>query len=1139
MPRTNHEYVGQALTYLRDGLRPFVEREMQNTYGTNWRKQAAQSLHKEHITEDQDLLRDVQALLVIMWDQWNQVFAQTLGPLERSLVSELRDTRNRWAHQEPFDTSDAYRACDSAQRLLEAVSARNEADQCEQLMSELMRRRYEEQTQRQARRTSALVAEKGVAGLPSWRSIITPRPDVIGVEYSLATYAANLAQVVQGSAPAEYQDPREFFQRTHLTEGLRRLLTNVLRRLSGQGGDPVINLQTNFGGGKTHSLLALYHLFSGYPASELAGVESLLSAVNLSSLPSVQRVVIVGHAISPSDVQHKPDGCTIRTLWGELAWQLLGKAGYERVAEADRHGVSPGSDTLREIFAAAAPCLILIDEWIVHLRQLYHNPNLPAGTFEANLSFAQALSEAVSSTPLVQLVASLPASDSEAGGQGGKEALARLSQIFGRIEAPWSPASPEESFEIVRRRLFKDLVTPDQFKARDAVARTFVQFYEQYQQEFPSASHEASYEDRIRRAYPIHPELFDRLYGAWSTLERFQRTRGVLRLMASVVRTLWERNDPNPLIMPGSVPIDAPIVQDELMHYLEDNWRPVIARDVDGPDSLPLRLDGEYPNLGHCGASRRVARTLFLGTAPTVHSPNRGLTVSEIKLGCVMPGENISAFSDALGHLSNRSTHLWYDGQRYWYDTRVSITRLAQDRALQVQDYEISQELERRLHASLSGPKQRGAFARIHIFPSSSAEVPDENNGVALVILEPQFSHGAKDSHSPAYREALRLLQEHGNGRRQYCNTLIFLAADRHRIEGLKEGVREFLAWKGIWDDRESLNLDLAQLNQAQSKQKEANQTVDLRITESYCWLLIPEQSNARDSSSILLDERQLKMTGQEPKQIALSISFTLRESEQLVERYAPTWLRRELDSIPLWRGNHVSVKELQDFYGRYLYLKRLKSPEVLLQAIAEGVGLAQWRDDSFAYADTWDEERQRYLGLRAGQPMSKEQVQPSGLVVKAEVAAAQLEAEARARAEAERARLAQAAASTLSAPAPAGSVPGTAPALQTSPAAFYEQSQSASAAYTVAGSSATVATEPPQRRFYGAVAVDPRHLASSAHTIVSEVIEHLLSLPGAKVEVTLEIQATFPDGFPAHKRQVVEENCRTLKFSDFGFESE
>ncbi|RAQ97812.1 hypothetical protein [Thermogemmatispora tikiterensis] len=562
----------------------------------------------------------------------------------------------------------------------------------------------------------------------------------------------------------------------------------------------------------------------------------------------------------------------------------------------------------------------------------------------------------------------------------------------------------------------------------------------------------------------------------------------------------------------------------------------MIANDVDGPGSLPLRLDGEYPNLGHLGASRRVARTLYLGTAPTVHSPNRGLTVSEIKLGCVMPGENIPAFSDALGHLSNRSTHLWYDGQRYWYDTRVSITRLAHDRARQVQDYEITQELEQRLGA-LNSPKQRGAFARIHVFPTSSANVPDENNGVALVILGPNCTHGAKDSQSRAYQEAYRLLQEHGNGRRQYCNTLVFLAADRHRIDDLKEGIREFLAWKGICDDSESLNLDLAQLNQAQGKQQEANRTVNLRIPESYCWLLTPEQSNARDSGSIHLDERQLKMTGQEPKQIAQTVSATLRDSEQLVERYAPTWLRRELDSIPLWRGNHVSVRELLDFYGRYLYLKRLKSPEVLRQAIAEGVALVQWRDESFAYADSWDESRERYLGLRAGQPMSKEQVQPSGLLVKAEVAAAQLEAEARARAEAERARLAQTAASTLSAPATAGGTPSV---VQASPA-VREQSLPGSTTYTptTVGGAASPAPEPEAQRFHGAVSLDPRHLSSGASTIATEVIQHLLSLPGARVEVTLEIQATFPDGFPSHKRQIVEENCRTLKFSDFGFESE
>ena len=214
----------------------------------------------------------------------------------------------------------------------------------------------------------------------------------------------------------------------------------------------------------------------------------------------------------------------------------------------------------------------------------------------------------------------------EVGGQRGRAALDRLRNVVGRVESSWRPASAEEGFEIVRRRLFEPLVDQAQFVARDAVARAFCDLYRTQHQEFPPECRDADYEKRMQAAYPIHPEIFDRLYTDWSTLVKFQRTRGVLRLMAAVIHSLWEKGDRNPLILPANIPIDDPRVQFELTRYLSDNWVPVIEKDVDGPNALPLRIDGEVPNLGKFAACRRVARTIYLGSAPTAdgRAPRRG-----------------------------------------------------------------------------------------------------------------------------------------------------------------------------------------------------------------------------------------------------------------------------------------------------------------------------------------------------------------------------------------------------------------------------------------------------------------------------------------------------------------------------------
>ena len=524
--------------------------------------------------------------------------------------------RNKWAHQASFSTDDAYRALDSASRLLAAISA-PQSDEIEKVKLELLRLRFDEQVRSEKRKTSGTTIESAVTGsLKPWREVVTPHKDVASGRYQQAEFAADLWQVHLGEGTDEYRNTVEFFRRTYLTESLKGMLVGAVHRLSGLGGDPVVQLQTNFGGGKTHSMLALYHLFSGIAPTELSGIDSVTQAAQASSLPTARRVVLVGNKISPGNPSVKPDGTVVRTLWGELAWQLGGKPVFARIQADDERATSPG-DALRELFIEYGPCLILIDEWIAYARQLHDQSDLPAGGFETQFSFAQVLTESAKLAKNCLLVISLPASDTsgsphtqadnaEVGGQRGREALDRLRNVVGRVESSWRPATAEEGFEIVRRRLFEPLTDDEHFKNRDVVARAFADLYRTQQAEFPPECHDADYENRTKAAYPIHPEIFDRLYTDWSTLVKFQRTRGVLRLMAAVIHCLREKGDRNPLILPANIPIDDPRVQFELTRYLSDNWVPVIEKDVDGPSSLPQRMDGEVPNLGKFAACLRV-----------------------------------------------------------------------------------------------------------------------------------------------------------------------------------------------------------------------------------------------------------------------------------------------------------------------------------------------------------------------------------------------------------------------------------------------------------------------------------------------------------------------------------------------------
>jgi hypothetical protein len=548
--------------------------------------------------------------------------------------------------------------------------------------------------------------------------------------------------------------------------------------------------------------------------------------------------VLVGNKISPGQPIRKNDGTVVRTLWGELAWQLGGREAYEMIRQADETSTNPG-DTLRQLFNRYAPCLILIDEWVAYARQLHDENDLPGGSFDTHFTFAQTLSESAKNATQTLLVVSIPASDNEIGGDRGKEALSRLKNAIGRVESPWRPASAEESFEIVRRRLFQPITDPNDFVFRDAVIRAFAQMYQTQAQEFPSECREANYKRRLENAYPIHPELFDRLYEDWSSLDKFQRTRGVLRLMAKVIHSLWEGRDKSLLIMPANVPIDDYSVQTELTRYLDDNWVPVIEKDVDGLNSLPLECDRNNLNLGRYSACRRVSRTIYLGSAPSLRAANRGLEDRRVKLGCVQPGESVATFGDALRRLTDQATHLYIDNTRYWFSTQPSVTRLAQDRAEQIQQDidKVWQEIIRRLRSD----KQRGEFAGVHIAPESTADVPDEM-ATRLVILAPQYPHKSKEKNTEAFTRAEEILNYKGVSPRYCKNMLLFLAPDKTKLELLEKLVCQYLAWNSIVRDKESLNLDVSQSNQATTKQQETDNHVKNLIQEAYIWLLVPTQ---------------------------------------------------------------------------------------------------------------------------------------------------------------------------------------------------------------------------------------------------------------------------------------------------------
>lgn len=934
-----------------------------------------------------------------------------------------------------------------------------------------------------------------VTKLIPWKDAITPHPDVASGRYVQAEFAADLAQVLEGRADREYQNPVEFHNRTYITAGIRGLLGSALKRLAGSGGEPVVQLKTSFGGGKTHSMLALYHLLSGNKQLlNLDTIKQLLTEVELSSIPRAACAVLVGTYLDPTRGQPKKElgGGELRTLWGEMAFQLAGVKGYRLVDEADARGNAPGGRTLDQLFNMVGPCVILIDELVAYIRNIGRSRGLPGGTFDSNMTFIQNLTEALKRTPNAVLVAAIPESNIEVGGPEGLQVLQRVEKTFERISITWTPAEAYESFEIVRRRLFREIQDEG---ARETTCAAFSRLYRDNPSDFPVECREVEYERRMQTSYPIHPEVFDRLYDDWSTLERFQRTRGVLRLMASVIHQLWQAGDASPLIMAGSIPLHEPRVRDELLRYLNDQWSPVL-NEVDGPNSEATRIDSDNQRFGQIQAARRLARAVFLGSVP--FKATRGIEDVRIRLGVVQPDESISTYNDALGRLQQRLQFLYTSGQgRYWFDVQPNLTRTVADRSSRISDNEVHHHLEERLTGVI---RSKGDFAGVHMCPESTADVPDEP-AARLVVLSPRYSHKRANGDTAALVQAIQTLENRGNSPRRYRNMLVFAAADDDAVQILVDETRRYLAWVSIQKDSVALNLDRAQERQVRESVENGDRIVGVQLDAAYQWALSPRQEDAGplDWEAIVLKGNDLGSTGG----LVQRASYRLQSQELLITSWSPVHLRREMDQY-LWKDGkpHIGVKQLWEYLATYPYLPRLRDKEVLLATIKAGAATR----DFFGYATGVDEvkgtDAPEYVGLTFGGIPPGVYYDETSVVVRPEIAAKSI--------------------------------------TMVEDNAQRTDRQDVETETDQTGTRVKVEVENKARaprRFYATVRLNPMRLSSEAGTVGQEVVQHLQALLGADVRITLDIEVDVAGGVPDQVVRIVSENAHTLKFESFGFE--
>ena len=1004
--RPNRDALSRAIDIFRDTMRPFLIRCLKRAPGATAEVAIRRSLSPHQAGNfDQGLQRrndlasaiDVNFFPVLVQRNWREVFSTEFRE-DRTIQNELwiiAEARNQVSHPGTQDLDAEYtraRLYDVADAL-GRINAPEKKRAVEDIRTQLIapapvaatvpgQRSPSGSGNAQQHRTEQ---PRSASSLRPWQEVIRPNQDVAQGSYQQAEFAADLQQVHDGRADTtQYGNPVAFYNHTYITPGIRSLLINALKRLAGNGGDPVIQTKTGFGGGKTHSLIALYHLVRsadallGGSGSEVSGeILSIMEEAGYDQHPAELGKVAVldGTYLAATDPTVIPESRDpLNTLWGVMAYQLGGQQGYDIIGEAARQGTAPGGRQLDALFEYVGPCVILIDEPVAYVRN--------AGPAQDSIyTFIQALTQSVRRSNDVALIITLPQSRVEAGGDSGAEALDRLEGLLGRIEAVWEPLAISEAYEVVRRRLFGQVNDP---AARDRTCESFVRMYSNTRREYPQGVAEQNYLNRMKACYPVHPEIFDRLYSDWSSIPAFQRTRGVLRMMASCVNRLYLNNDARPLIMPADLPLSDDVLANEFVRLLPGAWRPVVS-EVDSTNSRTDNIDRESQRFAEVGgAARRIARTVFLGSAPS--GATRGIDIRQIHLGVVQPGHGVSSYNEALGRMTGNLYYLYNNDDRYFFHAEENLNKVANDRANALSERPVDEHIVKKLEEA------RNRRGDVILYSNDTAEVPDLDS-VRLVVLPPSLSLPSRSGETDAAMpEALKVLQYRGDSLRFRRNTLLFLTAKRDEVRNLRNEVKKYLAWDSIANgDTRIPNLAGERRGQVVAAIRQADSRVGVALIRAYRWALAPVQSDPQRAEYHL---SQAHTNAADTGEIFRSAFDKFVEDEALVDVISPTSLTSMLQQY-VWNeedsSDHFNIGKLWDLMVSNVYMHRLRDRTVLGNCIRQGV-----EQGSFGYAEGYDGKG--YNGLRYGESMtvtgSMVAERTPGFLVRPEAATRQKEAE-------------------------------------------------------------------------------------------------------------------------------------------------
>ena len=955
MVQSNYSVLGEGLKLYTDAMRKFVKQKLVVHFPNNWWEQGVlsslpenqqRSLNRElakNPDNDKADFIDANMLVPVVTRKFDPVFEDTFHNFRQtqSWLIQVAEARNGWAHPRSGDVlaDDAAHALYAMVQLLNAADL-TEAEEVERLRKSILGISPTPVQAEEGPVEVSAVRPVRQGTLPYWWEVCTPREgfrDPAHIDESL--FAATLGGVFAGSARDEYLDPVRFLSHTYFTDNLAQMVRDIVSRMSGGAGPAVTEVQTPFGGGKTHALLTLYHLINSREAA--LTLPSVREALGEFRIPAGAHVLVFDGQEMGTEPILKEDGASVNSLWGALAHQV-GSSSWMSVMDSDGRGEAPGNAVFRQVLEQASPCLILLDEIVSYLVKLrFSSVRRTQNLYRQTVQFLQETLQLASNVPGVCVLVSLPKSRREFGGLDPEQLrneltiLDELQPRADRVVSKRTPVNDQDIYVLMSRRLFESADAD----AAEQAARAYRQVYEKTPGLYDPAVLTSDYADQMRAAYPLHPELIDVLYKKWSTAPDFPRTRATLQLLAGVVADQWKNQREAHTIQSAHVDLERERIRTRIVNAAGSGggYDGVVAADIIGrnahADMQDERRGGDYARFH---IARGVATTLLMHSFGGME--RGGGTLQELRLGTVAPNIGPEYVTEILGSLEESLWYVHREGEALKFQTRPNIYRVI----AQTADGQAASIVVERLRAEVE--RAIGAATGFRVLPwaGGDGQLPD-NPDPTIAVLEPRYTVAGSEGNGQANgADKVRQLWDRvGGGLRQWRNALILVAPDQELWGKAEEVIREVLAYESVSASPEAQALSQAEIADLRSRGDAKKGSLRTSVATAYRWVFYPDDNGLASVSLPVPATAGENISSRTVKRL----SDQDYGAPKVLPRMGAVYFNSKV-APRLWKdeSDPLDLAETLRRFPQWTYLPILPDREnTLRDCIREGVGQKLW----------------------------------------------------------------------------------------------------------------------------------------------------------------------------------------------------